>query len=235
MVENTTDEDTTENSSTDDGSPDAEPSVLAGHPPQSIADVRETYREKAAMIDRTSRLNRLVTGRFRQELFGEASGRVLDVACGVGTNARYLPEDSEYVGIDVSPEMLTKAAQRLDDRSRDTTLHEMDARELAFPDDHFETVISSLSTCTFPDPIEVLSEMERVCAPDGRILLLEHGRSSVGPIAWVQDRRADAHFEKHRCRWNQDPLETVAASPLRVTDSTTGFLGMITAIEAHPK
>ena len=235
MVETTTDEGGTPASSTGDSSPPVDTRVLTGHPPQSIADVRATYRDQAAMIDRMSWLNRLLTGRYRRRLFGDANGRVLDVACGVGTNARYLPEDSEYVGVDISPEMLAKAAQRLDDRPRETTLHEMDAQDLAFPDDSFETVISSLSTCTFPDPVEALSEMGRVCAPDGRILLLEHGRSSVGPIARFQDWRADTHFEKHSCRWNQKPLDTVARSPLAVVESSTALLGIITAITARPE
>lgn len=235
MVETTTDEDATPASSTDDSSPNVDTRVLAGHPPQSVADVRETYRDRAATIDRMGWLNRLLTGQFRKQLFGDASGRVLDVACGVGTNARYLPEDSEYVGIDISPEMLAKAAQRLDDRSRETTLHEMDAQDLTFPDDSFDTVISSLSTCTFPSPVEALSEMGRVCVPDGQILLLEHGRSSVGPIARFQDWRADVHFEKHSCRWNQNPLEVVSHSPLTIVESSTAVLGIITAIEAHPE
>jgi ubiquinone/menaquinone biosynthesis C-methylase UbiE len=235
MVGPTTDEGPTLASSTDDSSPIGDTRALAGHPRQSIADVRETYRERAATIDRMSWLDRLLTGRYRQSLFGDASGRVLDVACGIGTNARYLPEDSEYVGIDISPEMLAKAAQRLDDRPRETTLHEIDAQDLAFPDDSFETVISSLSTCTFPDPVEALSEMGRVCTSDGRILLLEHGRSSVGPIARFQDWRADAHFEKHSRRWNQNPLEPVSQSPLSVVASSTAFLGIITAIEARPE
>lgn len=234
MVEFTTDEDATPDSSTVDRSPDVDTRALAGHPPQSVADVRETYREQAATIDRMSRLDRLLMGRYRRRLFGDASGRVLDVACGTGTNARYLPEDSEYVGVDVSPEMLTRAAQRLDDRPRETTLYEMDAQDLAFPDDSFETVVSSLSTCTFPDPVEALSEMGRVCIPDGRILLLEHGRSSVGPIARFQDWRADAHYEKHACRWNQNPLETVSRSPLTLVESSTALLGIITAIAARP-
>jgi len=233
MGETTTDEGATPASSAGDSSPPVDTPVLAGHPPQSIADVRETYRDQAATIDRLSWLNRLLTGRYRQSLFCDASGRVLDVACGVGTNARYLPEVSEYVGIDASPEMLAKAVQRLDDRSRETTLHEMDAQDLAFPDDSFETVISSLSTCTFPDPVEALSEMGRVCAPDGRILLLEHGRSSAGPIARFQDWRADAHFERHSCRWNQNPLDIVARSPLTVVESSTALFGIITAITAR--
>ena len=75
--------------------------------------------------------------------------------------------------------------------------------------------------------------MGRVCTSEGRILLLEHGRSSVGPIARFQDWRADAQFENHSCRWNQNPLETVSQSPLSVVESSTAFLGIITAIEAR--
>jgi len=61
----------------------------------------------------------------------------------------------------------------------------MDAQALEFPDDSFDTVISSFSTCTFPDPIAALHEMERVCTPDGEILLLEHRRSDAAPLAWL--------------------------------------------------
>lgn len=234
MSELTPDEDATVNSSTE-SRPDPADVVLAGNPSHSNADVRETYREQAGVMDRMDWLNRLFTGRYRRRLFGTASGRVLDVACGVGTNARYVPGDSEYVGIDISSDMLAKAERRLAGRDREVALHEMDAQNMAFPDASFETVVSSLSTCTFPDPVAALSEMGRVCRPDGQILLLEHGRSSVGPIARFQDWRADAHFEKHNCRWNQEPLDVVGHSPLSVEDSWTAFFGSITAIRARPE
>jgi len=209
-------------------------SALAGHQRHTVADVRETYREQAATMARMDWLNRALSGRYRRRLFGDATGRVLDVACGVGTNLHYLPEDTEYVGIDVSGDVLAAARERLADSPRAVTLSEMDAQDLDFEDDSFDTVISSLSTCTFPDPVEALAEMGRVCAPEGRILLLEHGRSSVGAIARFQDWRADAHFEKHSCRWNQEPLDGVAASPLSVAESSSALLGIITAIEARP-
>lgn len=221
--------------STATGDTSAEREVLAGHARHTVADVRETYREQASAMARLDWLNRALTGRYRRRLFGEATGRVLDVACGVGTNARYLPDDSEYVGIDVSPDVLEAANRRLDDRPRETTLYEMDAQDLGFDDGRFDTVVSSLSTCTFPDPVEALAEMERVCAPGGRVLLLEHGRSSVGPVARFQDWRADAHFEKHRCRWNQEPLDVVAESPLTAVESSSALLGIVTAIEARPE
>jgi len=199
-----------------------------------VEEVRELYAGEAEALARLSWVDHLLVGRYRRRLFGRAGGRVLDVACGTGTNARYLPEDAEYVGVDVSPEMLRIAEETLDRLERDAVLLEMDAQSLGFPDDSFQTVVSSLSTCTFPDPVSALREMERVCAPDGRILLLEHGRSDVGPIARLQDWRADAHYRKHACRLNQDPIAVVSRAGLSVRATETGLLGVLTAIEARP-
>lgn len=200
----------------------------------TLDEIREVYSEQADWMARMSWINRLLTGRYRRRLFGKADGRVLDVACGMGTNVRYLPATVDYVGIDISPEMLQKAQVRFDRLERGETLQEMDAQDLDFRDDSFDTVISSLSTCTFPDPVDALREMRRVCNPDGRILLLEHGRSDVAPIAGFQDWRSDAHYEKHGCRWNQEPLEIVSQAGLSVRDTATGMLGIITTIEARP-
>ena len=178
--------------------------------------------------------NRLLTGRYRRRLFWNARGRVLDVACGTGTNFRYLPDAVEYVGVDLSPAVLREADARFDELCRGETLLEMDAQALDFPDDSFDTVVTSLSTCTFPDPGAALGEMARVCRPDGRIRLLEHGRCKVGPIARFQDWRADAHYEKHGCRWNQKPVAVVAGAGLGVLSARSSALGMMTEIVARP-
>lgn len=213
---------------------DSRHNELSGLRWMSVEDLREVYAEQADTMERTSWLNRLVTGRYRQELFGRADGRVLDVACGTGMNVEYLPETASYVGIDVSPDMLAKAEERSDRLERGETLLEMDAQQLDFPDDRFDAVISSLSTCTFPDPVKALREMDRVCKPGGRILLVEHGRSDLGPIARFQDWRADAHYEREGCRWDQEPVALVEEAGLSIEDATTGLGGIITAIEAEP-
>jgi len=199
----------------------------------SVAEVRETYATQADRMARLTPLNRLLTGRYRRDLFGRGEGRVLDVACGTGLNLEYLPEGVEYVGVDISPEMLAAARDRHGGRPR-VSFEEMDAGALAVADDAFDTVVSSLSTCTFPDPVAALREMARVCRPEGHLLLLEHGRSDVGALARFQDWRADAHFEKHACRWNQRPLDNVETAGLDVHETRTGLLGMLTAIEATP-
>ncbi|MFC6825591.1 class I SAM-dependent methyltransferase [Halopelagius fulvigenes] len=180
-------------------------------------------------------LDRFLAGRYRRRQFATAEGRVLDVACGTGPNFRYLPASVELVGIDISPEMLANARERLDELGRDDTLREMDAQDLDFDDDEFDTVISSLSTCTFPDPVAALREMSRVCTPSGRILLVEHGKSDFGPFARFQEWRADAHYEKMGCRWTQEPLELVAEAGLPVVRSDTALFGIVTTIEARPR
>jgi len=111
----------------------------------------------------------------------------------------------------------------------------MDAHKLEFPDASFDTVTSTLSTCTFPDPIQALQEMKRVCRTDGQILLLEHGHSSMSWLANYQDRRVLQHYQQHAgCRWNQDPLDLVRAAGLKVLSSRRFGLGMFHSIEATP-
>lgn len=201
---------------------------------KSLPEIRESVSDHLDEMDGSSFLNRLLTARYRRRIFTQAIGRVLDVACGTGTNAEYVPDPTEYVGIDISPEMLARADERFEELSRGGSLVEMDAQDLDFDDDSFDTVISSMSTCMFPDPVAALQEMGRVCRPDGQVLLVEHGRSSVGPIARVQDWRADARYRKTGCRWNQRPLAVVERSDLAVENTMTGLLGLVTAIEARP-
>lgn len=197
----------------------------------SVMEIQAAYAEYADWLHRFEWADRAVTGRYRSARFGDVDGSVLDVACGTGTNFRYLPDTVELVGIDISPEMLANAQDQLADLEIDGTLQQMDAQDLDFADDSFDTVISALSTCTFPDPVAALREMNRVCKPDGTIRLVEHGRSDVAPIARYQEWRADAHYAKAGCRWTQQPREVVEDAGLTVQDTTTGLFGMITTFE----
>ena len=200
----------------------------------SVADIQASYAKYADWMHRFEPLDRLITGRYRRARFGVVEGPVLDVACGTGTNFRYLPGSVDLVGIDISPEMLANARDQLEALPVEGSLEQMDAQELDFADDSFETVLSALSTCTFPDPVAALEEMERVCKPGGTIRLVEHGRSDVGLIARYQEWRADAHYAKSGCRWTQDPREVVEAAGLTVEDTSTGLFGMITTFEIDP-
>ncbi|MFC6837713.1 class I SAM-dependent methyltransferase [Halomarina ordinaria] len=203
-------------------------------PAKSRAEVRDIYEENAARFERFGWLEERLVGRYRERLFSRAEGRVLDVACGTGPNFAHLPERTDLVGVDLSEAMLRGAARTARDLDRDADLRVADAEALPFEDDAFDTVVSALSTCTFPDPVAVLREMDRVCAPDGRILLFEHGRSSVPALARLQDRFASRHFERMGCRWNQEPVDVVREAGLRVEGVRRDVLGLFTSLVVVP-
>lgn len=200
----------------------------------TIPDIQNAYARYAKWIDRLGWLNRLFTGRFRRRQFSQATGRVLDVACGAGTNFQYVPESAEIVGIDISEPLLERAQSELEMLERDGTVTQMNAQNLEFEDDSYDTVISSFSTCTFPDRVAALREMARVCRPDGQILLLEHGRSDNNLVARYQEWRADAHYAKSGCRVTQEPLSVVRRAGLSVDEAETAQLGRITRIVCDP-
>jgi ubiquinone/menaquinone biosynthesis C-methylase UbiE len=173
-------------------------------------------------------LELLIFRRLRSRLLRSAVGRVLEVAAGTGANVGYYLAGVNLVSVDLSPVMLAKA------RSRGALkVAVMDAEHLALEDGSFDTVVSTLGTCTFPDPVKALREMRRVCRPGGRILLLEHGRSTRPGVAAWQDRRAAKHAAYLGCWWNREPLDAVRRAGLVPSFATRAFLGMVHVIQAN--
>lgn len=170
----------------------------------------------------------------RRELLNRASGNVLDVACGTGRNFAYYPSECRITGVDLSPGMLAQARYRAETLGRDVQLFEQNTEALTLPDRSYDTVVSSLSVCTYPHPIQALQEMARVCRADGQILLLEHGRSSVGILGALQDRFAARYARHTGCHLNREPLELAQAAGLRIVQSRRTFLGILHAIQTQP-
>jgi ubiquinone/menaquinone biosynthesis C-methylase UbiE len=119
--------------------------------------------------------------------------------------------------MDVSREMLNIARQRAAKLSMDVSFSLADAAALPFSDRSFDTLVSSLTTCTFPNPVAALQEMARVCKLAGRILLLEHGRSNREWLGRWQDSREDSFAKQLGCHWNREPLGLVRQAGLKLT------------------
>jgi ubiquinone/menaquinone biosynthesis C-methylase UbiE len=196
----------------------------------------DTLRDLQTKWERASRwydvvivpLELLIFRRLRSRLLKSAVGQVLEVAAGTGVNLGHYPSSVNIVSIDLSLAMLARARSRGASR-----VAVMDAGQLAFRDALFDTVVSTLGTCTFPDPVEALREMRRVCRPGGRILLLEHGRSTRPRVAAWQDRRAAKHAAYLGCWWNREPLDHVRRAGLEPRAATRSFLGMVHVIHVN--
>jgi ubiquinone/menaquinone biosynthesis C-methylase UbiE len=193
--------------------------------------VRDRYDEMAGnwrllgIVDSILLINRL-----RRKHMAGAIGAVLDVACGTGENFPYLRRASSVTAFDLSEEMVEEAGRRRRQLGIEVGLLVGDAQDMPFPDNRFDTLVSAMSTCTFPDYVKAFREMRRVVKPGGRILLLEHGRSSVGWIARRQDRHIDRVYERAACRNNRVVGDEIAEAGLASTSHVRTHLGMINQI-----
>lgn len=108
----------------------------------------------------------------------QAGSDVLDVATGTGAIllalSERIGEHGRLVGVDLSPDMLERAAARVRDRSlANVALHLMDAEALELDDESFDYVLSSFGLSSLPDRPGALQEFRRVLRPGGRIGLLD--------------------------------------------------------------
>ena len=122
----------------------------------------------------------------RQWACAQAEGSTLEVAIGTGLNIPHYPDFVRLTGIDLSPEMLSIARKRAAELGRSVELLEGDAQHLQFPDNCFDTVVCTYSLCNVPDDERVVREMKRVLKPEGKLILVDHIRSAVKPLYWVQ-------------------------------------------------
>jgi ubiquinone/menaquinone biosynthesis C-methylase UbiE len=125
--------------------------------------------------------------KYRKQIIEKIEGpKVLEIGVGTGKNLGYYPESLEVIGIDFSKKMLNQANQKIQDKSH-IKLIEMDAQNMEFKDNTFDTVITSCVFCSVPDPIKGLKEMRRVCKKNGKIVMLEHMRSQNKVVGKFMD------------------------------------------------
>ncbi len=114
--------------------------------------------------------------RLRKRLVKNAEGRTLEVGIGTGNNIPFYPGTVELTGIDFSDKMIGIARKKPTGGLK-VNLQVMDAEDMLFEDNAFDTVVSFGTLCSIPDPERGLKEIRRVCRDGGRILMLEHVRS----------------------------------------------------------
>ena len=198
-------------------------------------EIRQKYNKFAPWYDLRAAIPEFLgVRRLRRSLLQRASGTVLEIAVGTGKNLRYYCKTCKLTSVDLNSAMLAIARKRADRLRLSITFLVMDAEALAFPDQSFDTVVSSLALCTLPDPLAALREMARVCRADGRILLLEHGRSDQEWLGRWQDRSADRRAKKLGCHWNREPLDLVRQAGLKPIAAQRTFFGMFHVLEAAP-
>lgn len=195
--------------------------------------LRRIYDNFAASYDRWMyHFDRLLLGDGRKRIASRASGQTLEVAIGTGLNLAFYPREVQLTGIDLSPAMLAIAGRRAQSLGLQVDLRLGDAQALDFPADRFDTVVSTLCLCTIPDERRAISEAYRVLRPGEQLLLLEHVRSPIGPVRWVE-RLLDPLLVRvagdHLLRDPLNHLEPVGFRIERCDRSKWGFVEEVVA------
>lgn len=115
-----------------------------------------------------------------------SGARVLELGAGTGTSFPAYPRHCEVIGIDLAPDMLARAQEKIRENGwTHLKVLEMDALHLDFPDDCFDYVTAFHVVTVVPNPIRMIKEAQRVCRPGGRIVIVNHFTSDFQPLGFV--------------------------------------------------
>ena len=152
--------------------------------PKTLIHESKTYHEFANWYERV--FERIFQPRILRTLesLDLAPGcRILEVGVGTGISLSAYPPHVEVTAIDLSPEMLAIAQQKIDQHGwSHITLKEMNALALDLPAESFDYVTSFHVVSVVPDCRQMMGEMIRVCKPGGTLLIINHFRS---PRPWI--------------------------------------------------
>lgn len=190
--------------------------------------------------------DRLFYNRYRRAAIAQATGRLLMVGLGPGTDLKFVPPAVTSVAAVEPAAAFRRMAARLADR-HGTAVDIVDGtgESIPFPDNSFDSVHTGLVLCSVDDVAATLGEIRRVLVPGGRLVVLEHVRGE-GTMGRLQDLVAKPwSWLASGCNPNRRTVDAIAAagfdtSGLRSVRTPVPFpckphlQGFATAIEGGP-
>lgn len=169
----------------------------------------------------------------RRRLLSRARGRALEVGVGTGVNLPLYPPGVHLTIVDLSPRMLDVARVRAERLGLDVDVRIADAQQLGFADDQFDTVTITLVLSTVPDYRRAAAEIHRVLKPGGRLLILDHVRSSTAPVRWMQRMIEPLVASYAGWHFTRDPIDYIESTGFTVEHCDRTRLGMIEELVAR--
>jgi ubiquinone/menaquinone biosynthesis C-methylase UbiE len=123
--------------------------------------------------------------KYKQQLFRDVTGTVLEIGPGTGANLGYLnPTKVSWIGVEPNPFMqsyLNGEANRL---GMSIEIRLPMGETLPVADESVDAVISTLVLCCVNSQQRALQEVLRVLKPGGRLLFIEHVAAPRG--SWLR-------------------------------------------------
>ena len=155
---------------------------------------RKTYERIASIYDLLDAPYEIGWKRaLRRRMFDGLRGALLDAGCGTGCNFVAYPEGAKASGCDASAAMLEKARARAEKMGLMVELRRSDLTRLDWPDNTFDGIVATFVFACIEDREQAaaLSELRRVCKPDGEIRIVDY-RLSPRPLIRARQKLMSA-------------------------------------------
>ncbi|HEX8320784.1 class I SAM-dependent methyltransferase [Longimicrobium sp.] len=206
--------------------------------PDSLpSSLRREYDRAAAEYDRRwARYNRASLALLRPWIEGRKLGKVLDVGCGTGNLAHALAEwgasVDPYVGVDLSPGMLRKAAPKLGAGGWPGAAVAGSALALPIATASFDTALCASNLHYWPNAGAGFAEIRRVLRPGGRLLLVDWDRAPLRMRAFDLWMRRALRVEYQRMYSRQEIRVLLHDTGFRAAHEARGAAGMMWRLAA---
>lgn len=171
---------------------------------------------------------------WRRSLIGSAYGKVLEVGVGVGANFPYYLSTIELTGVDLSSEMINSAKRESLRFQFQSNFINEDVDKLSFEANSFDCIVSTLTLCSYPNPVQTLKKFQKWCKKDGYILLMEHGLSSNRLLSITQKMIDPLYIKFSGCHCDRDIRKIANLSNLQIERLETYWSGILNVIWARP-
>jgi len=158
--------------------------------PVESLNARKTYERIAFLYDLLDAPYEIGWKRaLRRRMFEGLQGAILDAGVGTGCNFVAYPAGVKAFGCDASAAMLERARSRADRLGLMVELRCSDLTRLDWADATFDGIVSTFVFACIEDheQLAALTELRRVCKPDGEIRIVDY-RLSQRPLVRAKQK-----------------------------------------------